>query len=372
MSQHMKFEHEKGASRSKWVAGALVLAIVGWMGSGYVIPSEAAEEAPAPQTAAEAVKVVTVEVERSEARAVIDVFLAEGQAKAEKDVAIRPETGGSVLEVLVARGEQLSEGQVIARIDPAQRKADLDRALAEAARAQREFENAEALLERGVATNDRVAQARAGLAAAQAGVANAEAAMSDLEITAPIAGQLEQLSLEPGEFISPGAELGRIVVLDPLTVSVRVPQQTVGALRSGLPAQVDFITGVQARGQLTFIGSVADAETRTFEAEITVANPDGKIPAGLSAQVYIPTGESQGHFISPAILSLSTEGLLGVKAVDEGNRVLFYPVEIIRAETDGVWIDGLPEALDIITIGQGFVSAGELVDPVLAGAEQSQ
>lgn len=362
MTQPMKFEHEKGAGRSKWAAGALVLAIVGWMGSGYVFPSPSAEK-DVPVTAAQAVKPLTVAIERSTARDVIDVFTAEGQAQAEKDVTIRAETGGAIAEVLVAKGERVEEGAVLARIAPAQRAADLERTRAQLAQAQRELANAEALLARGVATNDRVVQARSGLAAAEAGLANAEAAMADLDVKAPIGGYLERFALEPGEFISPGGDLGRIVQLDPLTVSLQVPQSAVAALRVGQPAQVNFLTGVSARGQVSFIGAVADASTRTFTAEVKLPNPNGEIPAGLSAEIYIPTGESLGHFLSPAIMSLNTDGVLGVKALGEGNAVLFYPVEILRAETDGLWVEGLPEELDIITIGQGFVNAGEIVDP---------
>jgi multidrug efflux system membrane fusion protein len=41
--------------------------------------------------------------------------------------------------------------------------------------------------------------------------------------------------------------------------------------------------------------------------------------------------------------------------------VRFHPVEIVRAEIQGVWVRGLPDTARIITIGQGFVRAGEQV-----------
>lgn len=362
MSQHLKFEHEKGATRSKYVAGALVLLIVGWMGSGMVTPP--AEDEPAAPTPAEtAATPIAVAVEVSEAQAVPDVFTAEGQTATERESAVRAETGGTIAEVLVAKGDMVTEGQVLARIDAAQRSADLRRAQLAQERAARELANAETLLARGVSTNDRVVSARSDLAAADAGLANAQEAMGNLDITAAFGGRLEQLTIETGEFIGAGTEVAKIVDLDPLIVTFQVPQQAVGDLRVGQPAQVDFVTGTSKRGTLKFVSAAANAQTRTFTAEVEVPNGDLAVPAGVSAEVLIPTGESRAHFISPAILSLNTDGALGVKAVSEDNIVAFYPVEISRAQTNGVWVAGLPDTLTLITIGQGYVNAGEVVDP---------
>ena len=133
--------------------------------------------------------------------------------------------------------------------------------------------------------------------------------------------------------------------------------------------KVAFITGETAEGEVRFVGRSADAQTRTFTAEIEVPNADGAIPAGVSAQVRIATGEQVAHFVSPAILSLGTDGTLVIKTVDAEERVAFQEVEIIRAQTDGIWIGGLPETARIISVGQGFVNDGELVD---ARADEAQ
>ena len=39
----LEFQTDKGAGRSKWLAILMALVLVGWMGSGFVIPSETAE-----------------------------------------------------------------------------------------------------------------------------------------------------------------------------------------------------------------------------------------------------------------------------------------------------------------------------------------
>lgn len=356
--QTLTFESDRGAARSTWIAAALLLAIVGWMGSGFVLPSEEpVTEAPATTEPAP----VAVAVRTSRADEVTLYFQAEGQALPDRDTPLRAEASGEVAELLVSKGEDVARGEIIARLSTEQVQADLRRAIEERDRAQREFDNATELLGRGVATQDRVAQARATLAAAEAQVTAAEEALERTNITAPFGGRIETLTLDEGEYISAGSEIGRIVDNRPLTVALQVPQQALGRIRNGQQARVSFITGEERDGRVTFVGTSASAETRTFLAEIEVQNADGAIPAGISAEIRIPTGTETAHFITPSVVSLSPEGVTGVKTVEDG-KVVFHQIEVVRAEVDGIWVTGLPDEARIITIGQGFVRAGEPVD----------
>lgn len=357
--QALTFTSDKGASRSTWIAGALVIAIVGWMGSGFIFPSADND----PVATREDMKPVAVAVTQSVAETVTQFYQAEGQALPDRDTSLRAEISGDIAEVFVTKGQDVRAGTVIARFDPANNDADARRAAEELARAQREFDNAEQLLDRGVATVDRVTQARAALAAAQAQVTTAQQDAKALTITAPFDGRIETLDLDAGEFVAAGADVGRLVDITPLTVAIQVPQQSLGRIAVGQSAKVKFITGEEREGMVTFVGTAAASETRTFLAEVEIANDDGAIPAGISAEVVIPTGEVTAHFLSPSIVSLNTEGTLGVKTVDADKQVTFYPIDIVRAQIDGIWVTGLPAAVDVITVGQGYVNEGEVVAP---------
>lgn len=358
--QSLDFSNERGATRSTWVALGLVIATVGWMGSGFILPAEEAEDT---SSAADKVTLVAVTVTPSSAETVTKYFLAEGQAQPDRETSIRAETTGTIREVLINKGDTVVAGDTIARFDVVQNEADLNRAQEELVRAQREFDNAEALVGRGVATNDRLSQARATLASAQAGVTAAQKAFENSEITAAFGGRVERLDVNTGEFVAAGSEIGLIVDNSPLSVTIQVPQQSLRNISAGMQAEVTFITGEVRTGNVDFVGTSADAATRTFLAEITVENDDGAVPAGVSAQIRLPIGETTAHFLSPAILSLGTDGTLGVKTVDQDDKVVFNPVTIERAQTDGVWVSGLPDTTDIITIGQGYVNNGETVNP---------
>jgi multidrug efflux system membrane fusion protein len=357
---------DPGAQRATWIASGITLLIVLWMGSGLVLPT--AE--PASSAAAPTPVPVAVRVDRSEAAPVTLIFEARGQSLPERDTILRAETSGDVAEVFVSLGQTVEAGAEIARLKSDAAEADLVQARQALDAARRDLENAEALLDRGVSTVDRLQQDRTAFTGAQARLAAAEDAVAATLLTAPFAGRIEALGINTGEVVQAGAEVGRIVDNSPLTVSFDVPQQALSRLSSGQSATVTFITGETAEGPVTFVGRSAASATRTFRAEISIPNPDGAIAAGLSARIGIPTDEVPAHFVSPSVVSLDPSGQLGVKTVDDTDTVRFHPIEIVRAEIDGIWVSGLPETVRLITVGQGFVSDGETVRPQMRDTDE--
>ncbi|MEL6640336.1 MAG: efflux RND transporter periplasmic adaptor subunit [Pseudomonadota bacterium] len=359
LTGQLTFQTDKGAGGSKWIAVLLAAALVGWMGSGYILPSDTEDEAAEEQ----ATRIVAVEVIASEAREVPLVLTAEGQATPDRSANVQAKATAQIEEVFVARGDLVEAGQEIGRLDAETIQAQWAQADATLDQTTNDLLRAETLLERGIGTETQVMQARAAKAAAEAAVTSAEEQLENTIIRAPFAGRLNEMTLDVGEFVNDGDAVAEVLDNDPLTVVIQVPQVAMGRLEKGMMADVAFITGETRSGTVGFIGSNADSQTRTFRVEIAVPNPDSEMPAGLSARVAIPTGMARGHFISPAILSLAPSGELGIKTVDADNTVDWQKVEIVRAQTDGIWVTGLEEQAQIITVGQGFVANGDVVDP---------
>ncbi len=359
LTGQLRFETDKGAGASKWIAIFLGLALIGWMGSGYIIPTETADEVTEEPT----VRPVAVAVIDSAARDIELVLTAEGQSTPDRSTGIQAKTSGQMTSVLVARGDLVAAGQELGRIDSRTIEAQLAQAQAQLVQATEDYDRAVTLQGRGIATENQVTQTRAAKVAAEAAVTAAQEQLDNTIIRAPFAGRLNEMTLDVGEFVNDGDVVAEVLDNDPLTVVVQVPQQALSRLEKGQEAQVSFITGETRTGVVGFIGSNADSQTRTFRVEVTVDNPDSQMPAGLSARIVIPTGQARGHFISPAILSLSPTGELGIKTVLPDETVAFRPIMIVRAQPDGIWVTGLEDETRIITVGQGFVNAGDVVDP---------
>ena len=75
--------------------------------------------------------------------------------------------------------------------------------------------------------------------------------------------------------------------------------------------------------------------------------------------ISIKKGEVMAHKISPSILSLGDDGDLGVKVIDEGNKVLFKKVNIVEDTSDFMLVTCLDMIEKLIIVGQQYVSNGE-------------
>ena len=61
------------------------------------------------------------------------------------------------------------------------------------------------------------------------------------------------------------------------------------------------------------------------------------------------------HKISPSILLLNDEGKLGIRIVEKDNLAKFVEIIILEDSEEGLWVTGIPEKVEIIIQGQGFV-----------------
>ncbi|MBR9842912.1 MAG: efflux RND transporter periplasmic adaptor subunit, partial [Rhodobacteraceae bacterium] len=116
----------------------------------------------------------------------------------------------------------------------------------------------------------------------------------------------------------------------------------------------------------------ADPETRTFRVEIHVPNSNLAIRDGQTAEIIIGAEGTKAHLVPQSALTLNDDGTLGVRIVDEAGIVAFAPVDIQRDTKEGVWLTGLPDSANIITIGQEFVVQGVKVEPVFGQEEPAQ
>ena len=179
------------------------------------------------------------------------------------------------------------------------------------------------------------------------------------EVKAPFSGYLEQI-VKPGNFLERGQVCATIIQLDPITFIAEVPEFNINKVNTGQEVTLDLITGETVNGKLTFVSKSASTSTRTFKVESQVKNDSGQIRDGITSEMTIKIEKILAHQISPSILILNDDGKLGVRSV-ENNIVIFYEVVILEDSASGLWVSGIPENLDLITQGQGFVEDGQKV-----------
>ncbi|EKV28686.1 putative Co/Zn/Cd efflux system membrane fusion protein [Caenispirillum salinarum AK4] len=355
--------------KSYVIAAIILLAAVGWIGSGLVLPS--GEPVPPPSAAipaAEDAAPMRVRVAESVAHARVDELRATGRTAADRVLTVRAETSSPVRRVLVEKGDQVSAGDVLVELDMTDRAARLAKARAQLEQRQLQYDAAKELQSRNFASRVRLAEARAALEEARADLAEIELDVDRTTIEAPIDGVVSARSVEVGDVVSPGAAIATIVDLDPVVVRADIAERRIGDIEPGAVAHASVFNGPDLDGRVTYVAPVADAATRTFTVEVEIPNPDMSLREGQTVDLRLPLRRVQAHELSPALMTLDDAGRLGVKTVDDANVVRFHPVDLVSATPDAIWLTGLPETVRVITVGQEYVTAGETVDPVAAPA----
>ena len=180
------------------------------------------------------------------------------------------------------------------------------------------------------------------------------------EVKAPFKGYIERI-VKPGNYLTRGQACAVIIELDPITFIAEVPEAEIKRVLLNQKVFITLVTGETIESNLSFVSKSASPSTRTFRVEAKISNANGKIRDGITGTMVIRTNKILANKISPSILLLSDKGNLGVRSVEEGNIVKFLPIKIIEDTNDGLWVTGIANKTNLITVGQGFVENGEIV-----------
>lgn len=354
---------------------------------------------------AEPSDLIGVVVLPSKAQTIDSAVVLRGETRALRQVEVRAETSAVVVSEPLRKGAMVKQGDVLCRLDTGTREADLAQAraaLSEAkarvpeSRARLEEANArlkealinnnaaERLIEGGYASETRLATTRATVSAAQAAIRSAEsgleatdagieAAAADvaqakreidrLTIEAPFDGLLESDAAELGSLMQPGSLCATVIQLDQVKLVAYVPETEIDRVTLGAQAGARLTTGREVGGLVNFISRSADPTTRTFEVEILVGNHDLSIRDGQTAEIAIASPGATAHKLPQSALTLNNEGRVGVRTVDADNIVQFMPVTVLNDSASGIWLGDLPPEVDVIVVGQDFVTQGVRVAP---------
>lgn len=331
--------------------------ILVWMISGHWAKKPLPEIEHAPEAMA-------VQVQTSVAQPIERVIVFNGRTAAARTVTLRAQTSGEIVGLGAERGSVVAPGELVVQIDMRNRKERVAEAEARLQQSQIDYEADKGLAQKGYQAESVLAKTFAQLQKAQSDLAAAQEDLAYTHLMAPMAGKLQERYVEVGDYVNVGDKVAQIVELNPLIVTGDLTEGDIVHVTMGMPAAVHILSSdKQIEGQVRYKAPAAAEDSRMFKVEVTFANPDMMFPAGVTARVTINYSEVMAHCITPAILTLDERGQVGVKAIDADNHVLFYPVQVIQSGPQGVAVVGLPETVQLITVGQGFVRVGDLVHP---------
>src|SRR5213593_4808126 len=284
-----------------------------------------------------------------------------GSLFALEEVTVSSEVDGKVDEVLVDVGDRVERGQPLVNVSTIELKLALDqqRALYQQARARlgiteesddiknvldaaevkkaaadlkeaeeaykrseqlfekklmprQDFDQVDARMHSARAAYDLAVQSvqnlRAQLPQYNASVELAEKKLRDAVIRAPFKGQIKERVVSTGQYLKVQTPVMVIVSVDPLRVRLKIPETMAGLIQIGdrLQVIVDAYAGKTFSGKLSRINPSVDPQSRTFEVEALLENPEGLLKPGFFVKARIPSGKiDQAMAVSQEALQYS-------------------------------------------------------------------
>lgn len=278
---------------------------------------------------------------------------------ARRVVHLTSRTPGRLERVLVAQGDRVREGQLLAEIyspDFLTLQAEYIQA---AARARRHAgDPAEEGPARAVLAGARERLALLGVDDREFGAIDASSLpMPLLHVHAPLGGTVLQCDVVAGDAVELGTSLFRLADPSTLWAGLHIQEKDLGAVKPGdeVLLRTQAYPGEEFRGRLALIGDVVDAATRTVEGRVELANPGGRLKSGMYVEALIRPGGERRALTVPEESVQEDDGQT-IVFVKTGERTFARrPVRL------GERYDGVVEILAGVAEGETVVASGSFL-----------
>jgi len=201
--------------------------------------------------------------------------------------------GGPLVELPIEKGQQVKQGQLVARIDPRDFQIAVDEARATFTKAEADLKRYQSLYERNAVSIADLDVRRAQYDVTKAKLEDAEASLSDTRLVAPFAGTITERFVENFQTVQPKQDIAGLQNFDALDVIVDAPEQAIAVVKRGQEGVRVFARFDVAKGRefpLTFreVAAQADPSTQTYEVRFSMESPeDLNILTGMTAEVVV-------------------------------------------------------------------------------------
>jgi HlyD family secretion protein len=271
------------------------------------------------------------------------VVIASGYVVAQRKAAVASKGTGRLVYLGVVEGDRVRQGQVIARIEDSDVKAQLAQAQANLQLGRADLHDAtqalsrqRTLLDSNLTTQEAydAADARyhrvvATIAIAQAGVDGAQVALENTVIRAPFDGTVLTKNADVGEMVAPlaGSVLSKAAVvtiadLASLQVEVDVSESSIEQVVAGQPCEIvlDAYPDVRYPGTVAKIVPTADRAKATIQVKVAFRRYDGRVLPEMSAKVhFLPRAEPVAHADTLPVLTVPATAVV----LRDGRSVVF-------------------------------------------------
>lgn len=295
-----------------------------------------------------------------------------GTVNAANGVDLTAEVAGVVKEIQFSANEDISEGDVLVRLDDEVQQADLTAAKSQLDLNEQALERARELQERGVGSQSTLDTAQAAATASVSQVAKLQAVVNQKRLRAPFGGTIGIPQIDLGQYVSPGQVVATLQDLDTMHANFTVPEQQFGVLEIGQPVRLGFTEDdLPFTGKITGIDPKIDPATRLVSVRAEIDNPERRLNPGQFVRVRVALPVEDDVIVIPQtalVASLYGDFVYRIKTTPaEGEGEPTTTVEQVFVQpnrrSDGTVeiVDGLAAGDEVVNAGQNRLSNGARV-----------
>ncbi len=285
---------------------------------------------------------------------VFDRFEAVGSVEAGDAITVVSEIAANVVSLPYREGLPVGKGTLLAQLDDAQLKAEVDRTSAIRDQASSTYQRTKSVVDQGAGSAQDLDDAAAALKVAEANLALAQTRLSKARIVAPFDGVVGSKRVSPGAYLKIGDAITDLARISELKIIFSAPERYLSKLKQGAAVSVSTTAypGYALQGRIEVIDPTLDPQTRSARITARVRNPGGKFRPGMSADVAAVLSERMNAITIPS------EAVFA-----EGNQTFVYVVKpdstVTRAAvTLGTRLPDVVEVVQGLEAGQRVVRAG--------------
>ncbi len=285
----------------------------------------------------------------------------QGDVKTRQNVLVYPEMAGTLLRIYVEEGQQVSKGQILAKIDDGGMNSQLGQLKAQAALAKTTFERQKRLWDQNIGSEIQYLQAETNYQALENSVQQTESQLAKSTIRAPFSGIIDNVIQDQGTVVSPGSGVAvfRIVNLSEMYIEVNVPESYLQGVTPGKEVKVYLpVLRDSLYTNVKQAGNFINPANRSFRVEIPVPNEKGRIKPNLTARVSINDYiNNEAILIPQSVISENSAGeqyIYIAIATDDENKAEAKKQIITTGKTSGDMV----EVLEGIEVGDLVIKEG--------------
>ncbi|HLW30607.1 MAG TPA: efflux RND transporter periplasmic adaptor subunit [Brumimicrobium sp.] len=248
-----------------------------------------------------------VEALPAEVRTFKHKVVVQGDVEADKEVMIIAEGSGLIRSIEVKEGQQVSKGQVLARIDTEILASNINELKTQLDFAEYSLGKQEALVERGVGTEFELKQAKNQVAALRSQLQTVQTQSSKNTVRAPFSGVVDQIVTHEGEMASPQSPILRLVNNKEVDVIGNISEHYYKTIKEGTAVEV-FVPTLRDTFNLEIssVGKYINPTNRTFRIKANIKNNKTLLP-NMLAEMHITDLVIDSTVVVPAVSLLKTQ-----------------------------------------------------------------